>query len=104
MHTVPLKLVTIVAEPVLEERIVTMLRELGATGWTVTPCRGEGSRHIRASDPPGDGVRIETIVSAEAADRALERVAQDFFAHYAVIAWVGDVAVVRGDKYVRGDG
>ncbi len=104
MHTVPLKLVTIVAEPVLEDRIVTMLRSLGATGWTVTACHGEGSRHIRASDPPGDAVRIETIVSAAVAERALERVAQDFFAHYAVIAWVSEVSVVRGDKYVSGDG
>lgn len=102
MHTAMLKLVTIVAEPVLEERLTSMLRALGATGWTVTPCRGEGSRHIRASDPPGDGVRIEAIVSRAVADRVLERVAQDLFPHYAVIAWVADVAVVRGDKYVMG--
>jgi nitrogen regulatory protein P-II 2 len=101
MHTVPLKLVTIIAEPVLEDRLVRLLQALGATGWTVTPCHGEGSRHIRASDPPGDGVRIETIVSAGVADRVLEAIAHDYFAHYAVIAWVGEVQVVRGDKYVR---
>jgi nitrogen regulatory protein P-II 2 len=33
------------------------------------------------------------------AERILARVAEEYFAHYAVIAWVEDVEVVRGDKY-----
>lgn len=49
MATVSLKLVTIVAEPVLEEQIATSLRRLGATGYTVTEAHGAGSRGMRAS-------------------------------------------------------
>ena len=99
MHTVPLKLVTIVAEPVLEERLITELQRLGARGHTVTDTRGAGSRGMRASDPPGGGVRIETVVTANVADRIMAHVADQWFPHYAVIAFVTDVHVVRGEKY-----
>lgn len=96
MHTVALKCITVVAEPVLEERLTEELRRLGATGFLVSDVRGDGSR---ASELPGAGVKIETLVSATVADRILECVATHYFPHYAVIAWVTDIAVVRGDKY-----
>lgn len=100
MHTVALKLVTIVAEPVLEEQLVELLHRLGARGHTVTDSRGAGSRGMRASDPPGGGVRIEAVVSAAVADRILGHVAEQYFPNYAVIAFLTTVEVVRGDKYV----
>ena len=100
MHTVSLKLVTIVAEPVLEEQLTQVLHTLGAKGHTVGEVHGAGSRGMRASDPPGEGVRIEAVVSAEVADRILTHVAEHYFPHYAVIAFVAAVDVVRGDKYV----
>jgi nitrogen regulatory protein PII len=97
---VPLKLVTIVAEPVLEEQLTQALRRLGARGFTVTESRGEGSRGMRASEVPGEGVRIETVVGDEVADRILDHVARQYFPNYAVIAYVATVEVVRGEKYV----
>jgi nitrogen regulatory protein P-II 2 len=100
LDTVPLSLVTIVAEPVLEERLVHDLRRLGATGHTITDARGEGSRGVRASDPPGVSIRIEVATSAEVADRILAHLATAYFQHYAVIAWLSDARVVRGDKYL----
>jgi nitrogen regulatory protein PII len=100
MDTVPLKLVTIVAEPVLEEHLTAELKRLGARGFTVTDSRGEGSRGIRASELPGAGIRIETVVSTEVADRLLAHVAKHYFPNYAVIAYVSTVEVVRGEKYV----
>jgi len=99
LHTVPLKLVTIVAEPVLEERLVRALQELGARGHTASAAHGGGSRGMRASDPPGESVRIETVVGAAAAERILAHVAEHYFPNYAVIAFVSDVHVVRGEKY-----
>jgi hypothetical protein len=55
---------------------------------------------VRASDWEGKNVRIETLVPAEAAERILAHVAEAYFPHFAVVAWVEDVEVVRGDKYV----
>jgi nitrogen regulatory protein P-II 2 len=40
------------------------------------------------------------VVSAAVADRVLAHVAKHYFPNYAVIAYVGTVEVVRGEKYV----
>ena len=54
---------------------------------------------MRASEWEGRNVRIETLVSAEVALRIMSHVAEAYFPHFAVVAWVGEVEVVRGDKY-----
>lgn len=99
MNTTPLTMVVIVAEPVLETRLVHELRELGATGCTITDGRGEGSRQAHATDLPGANVRIEVIVRPEVADRIMEHVSRTYFPHYSFIAYLVDVAVARGAKY-----
>ena len=100
MELVPLKLVTIVAESLLEKRLVEEVKRLGAKGYTITPARGEGSRGIRSVDWEGQNIRLETIVSGEGALRILQRLQEEYFPHYAVIAYVENVWVVRGEKYV----
>jgi nitrogen regulatory protein P-II 2 len=100
MHVHPLKLVTIIAEPVLEARITDELRKLGATGFNVVEGRGQGSRQLHATEVPGVNVRIETIVSPETAEVIVAHLAKQYFDAYAVIAYVSDVQVVRGEKYV----
>jgi len=100
MKTIRLRKVTIVAEALLEERLLRAIRERGARGFTLAEVRGEGSRGVRASDWEGKNVRIETLVPAEAAERILAHVAEAYFPHFAVVAWVEDVEVVRGEKYV----
>jgi len=100
MHTVSLKLVTIVAERLFRDQVQEELRTLGAKGFTVTDAIGKGSRGVRASEWEGRNVRIETVVAPEVADRIVEHVAERYFEHYAVIVWVQDVDVVRGDKYL----
>jgi nitrogen regulatory protein PII len=97
--TIPLRKVTIVAEALLEDRLLRDLRGLGSRGFTITETRGEGSRGTRAADFEGPNIRIETIVSHAVADAIVTHVAEHYFEHYAVIAWVEDVEVVRGDKY-----
>ena len=100
MQTVSLKLVTIIAETVLADRITADLTRLGAKGFTITEARGEGSRHLRAGEIPGQNIKIESVMSESVATTAVNHVAQEYFSHYAVIVYVSDVAVVRGEKYV----
>ena len=100
MHTTTLKLVTIVTERILEDRLLRTLTELGAKGYTLTQATGKGSRGVRASEWEGPDTRIETLVSEEVADEILTHVAQEYFEHYAVIVFAQDADVVRGDKYV----
>lgn len=99
MRTVPLKLVTIVTERILEDRLLRALVDLGAKGYTLTQATGKGSRGVRASEWEGPDTRIESLVSAEVADAIVEHVADKFFEHYAVIVYVQDAEVVRGEKY-----
>jgi len=99
MNSTPLKMVVIVAEPVLESRLVTELRELGATGFSIVDGRGEGSRHAHASELPGSNVRIETIVPDDVAGRIMEHVSAHYFTNWSFIAYVTDVAVARRAKY-----
>lgn len=102
MPVTTLKLLTIVCEPVLEARIEQDLKRLGATGYTATEGRGAGSRGLGADPIPGSNVRIEAILAPSKADATIQWIAEHYFAHYSVIAWLSDVQVVRGDKYVSG--
>jgi nitrogen regulatory protein P-II 2 len=96
---VRMKLVTIVAEPVLEPRLVAALKQLGASGYTVTHTTGAGSRGTRMGEVPGEGRRIETVVTAASAERIMEYVAEHYFANFAIIAYASDIEVLRGEKY-----
>ena len=100
MNTITLKLVTIVTERILEDRLTRTLDELGAKGYTLTQATGKGSRGVRASEWEGPDTRIETLVSPEVADALVDHIAERYFEHYAVIVYVQDAAVVRGDKYI----
>jgi nitrogen regulatory protein P-II 2 len=100
MNTTQLKKVTIIAEAVLEDRLIREVRELGSRGYTLTEVRGEGSRGVRASEWEGKNVQLELLVSPEVADSLLEHLATHYFEHYAVVAYVVDVAVVRGERYI----
>lgn len=100
MHTTTLKLVTIVTERILEDRLLRKLDEIGAKGYTLTQATGKGSRGVRASEWEGPDTRIETLVSEEVADAIMQYIAENFFEHYAVIVYVQDAEVVRGNKYI----
>lgn len=100
MKTVPLCLVTIIAESILRERLVHDVREAGAHGYTITDAEGVGIRERRISEILGANIRLETIVSQEVADQLLQVIATEYFERYAVIAFLSAVNVVRGEKYV----
>lgn len=91
--------VTIVAESILEGRLVDDLRAAGALGWTITSAHGEGPRGRRVSDFEGGNIRVETLVSEEVAERIWSRLAEHYFPNYAITAWTYDVHVARPDRY-----
>lgn len=100
MQTTTLKLVTIVTERILEDRLLRKVEELGAKGYTLTQATGKGSRGVRASEWEGPDTRIQSLVSEKVADSIVEYIAENFFEYYAVIVYVQDAEVVRGQKYI----
>ena len=94
------KLVTVVAEAVLEGRIVDDVMRLGAHGYTITDVRGEGARGKRASSwEHNRNIRLEAVCAEPAAESIVEWLAETYYAHYAIVVWVSDVEVLRGEKF-----
>lgn len=91
---------TIVAERVLRDELLDVLRRHGATGWTLTAVEGEGSRGVRASEWEGSNIQIDTLVAHVVADAILAEVADRYFADWAIIAYLTEAEVLRGEKYV----
>ena len=99
MKTV-LSKITIVSERLLKDGIIDLIKDTGATGFTLSAVEGEGSRGVRAGDWEGRNVMIESLVSETTADRILMALNERFMENYAVVAWVTEVTVLRGDKFL----
>ena len=95
-----LKLVTIISEAVLEEKIILALKAAGAKGYTVVGSHGEGSCGMRTGEIPGENIRIETLVSSAVAEKIMEHISTHYFQNYAVVCYLTDASVLRGEKYV----
>jgi nitrogen regulatory protein PII len=98
---ITLRKVTIIAERVLRDDLLQMLKNHGASGWTLTAVEGEGSRGIRASEWEGRNVQIDTLVSPSTAEIIMEDVGKNYFADWSVIVYACDVEVLRGEKYLH---
>jgi nitrogen regulatory protein P-II 2 len=95
-----LRKVTVIAERVLRDDLLKLLKRHGASGWTLASVEGEGSRGIRASEWEGHNLQIDTLVSPESAEAIMEEIAATYFQNWSVIVYVADVEVMRGEKYL----
>lgn len=94
------ELVTIIAEPGLEERLLDMLRQIGVTGFSVGRVEGDSSRGWGLQDAAdGSNVRIECVVSQEKADRVLRELQARFLKNRSLIVWTSTVRVLRPDRF-----
>ena len=93
MELTTLPLLTIIAEAVLRDRLIEELHRCGSKGYTLSEAVGDGSRHIRSGDMPGENIRIETITTHEVAEKLLNVLSNNYFPHYAIIAFVTDVSI-----------
>lgn len=91
-------LLTVIAEGVIEERLLADLRRWGVRGLTTSRAEGDpfGSR---VADIAGAFVRMECIVPEEVSTRVLDALADAYFGRYKVIAYDHPVRIVRGEKY-----
>ncbi len=92
------RLVTVIAEAVLEDRILHDLRSWGVEGLTLVRAEGDpfGSR---VGDVEGGFLRVECVVGDEVAGRVLAGLSERYFGRFKVVAYDHDVRVVRGAKY-----
>lgn len=100
MLTTKVKKVTIVAERILQDQLLKLITGQGAKGYTLTEVRGEGSRGVRASEWEGPDLKIEVIASQEVGEAIARHISENFFEYYAVIVYLEDAEVIRGEKYI----
>lgn len=99
MTDVQFKLVTIITEPVLSNRIITTIRTLGATGFTMSDVRGEGSGEKRSGEVPIEKVKIEVVADQFLAQKIMAEIAHHYFANYSLIVYSSDIEVIRQEKF-----
>jgi nitrogen regulatory protein P-II 2 len=92
------RLLTVIAESVLEERLLGDLKRWGVHGLTTSRAEGDpfGSR---VADVSGSFVRFECVVPSEVAERVLSALAEVYFPRFKVVAYDHAVRVVRAEKY-----
>jgi nitrogen regulatory protein P-II 2 len=92
------RLVTVIAEAVLEDRLLHDLRSWGVGGLTVVRAEGDpfGSR---VGDVAGAFLRIECLVAEATAERVLDGLKERYLTRFKVVAYDHPVRVVRGAKY-----
>ena len=61
MKLINFKLVTVICEPVLSPRILELSHELGATGFTMTDVKGQGSGEKSSGEIPDSKLKIEIV-------------------------------------------
>lgn len=99
MNTTERELVTIVAEAVVEKRLIADVKACGARGYSLSHGHGEGGTGARSLDVIGPSVRLETVVGADTANAILEMLSREYFGKFAVVAWVTTVRVARPERF-----
>ena len=84
----PAILLTIIAETVLKDPLVHLLKSCNVSGYTINQVQGEGSHGKRLGDITGYNTNIEvkTLVSLEVSDTILWSI-KDYQGKHALIAF-----------------
>ena len=100
MQLTEVRVITIIAEEHLEDRLVRELKALGTTGYTIARVRGEGSYRSRVSEWEGENIRLETIVDEATAERVVAVLSEKYFHDHSFVLLVAPAQVVRGSKFL----
>lgn len=91
---------TIITETALEERMCEVLRDLGATGYTITDARGKGSRGVRGAGwSISSNIRIDVVCEQATAESIADHLREHYYRDYAMIMYLSDVDVLRPEKF-----
>ncbi|MBT8450157.1 MAG: hypothetical protein KJO69_10730 [Gammaproteobacteria bacterium] len=98
----------IITERLICEKICKIITNAGATGYTLTPAGGKGSRNMRTTSDAATlvdefrNIKIEVIVTSKAiAEAIIEEVADTYFSNYSGIAYIEEVGIMRQSKFVK---
>ncbi len=93
------KLVTIICEPVISAQIIETVHAIGATGYTLTEVKGEGSSEKGSGVLQNEKIKIEIICDEPLAHSLRTQVASEYFENYSLILYTADIEVIRSEKF-----
>ena len=100
MKLVSRKLLTIITEANLEAMLIRDIEKLGATGYTLSEVTGKGSKGIRKGDwSENRNMRFEVVCDIETAEKILDHLVKKYYENFAMIAFLEEVQVLRGEKF-----
>lgn len=100
MQYVTRKLVTIITELPLENKLKRLVQDSGATGYTISQATGKGSQGKReGSWDQNSNIRVEVICNEEVADRINKEIFAKYYNDFAMVAFTQDITVMRPDKF-----
>lgn len=97
--------ISIIAERLIQDGIIRILDETGATGYSIFEGGGKGGHRVHPAHRPSiveafSIVKIEAIVSNRAiAEDIAEKVAAKYFADQSGVIYLHEVEVLRPDKF-----
>jgi PII-like signaling protein len=101
MHNLaPEKLVTIITTDVLEDKLISLVKERGVSGYTIQRARGGGSSGIQSGMLDIDtNITFTVIVTPDRLEKLLDGLQELINKRYHLTVYVSDVSVMRPDKF-----
>ena len=100
MKLYDVKLLTITCEILAQENILEILKNHEITGYTKYEVDGNGSRGLRGQGFKNEkNIKIEIIIRDEKLQDIVEEISRTLFANFAIVLYVGDVGVLRPEKF-----
>jgi len=94
------KLITVITESILENKIIEEFRSKGIKGFTIMEARGHGESGDRDANLDADkNIRIEAICEENKAHGLLEQLEEKYYKNYAMVAFLSSVEVLRNEKF-----
>lgn len=95
-----LKLLTITCEILAQKSVLALLDRHKVSGYTTYEVEGNGEKGVRGQGLKDEkNVKIETVLSEEKMHDVVEEIARTMFSDFAIIVYVGDVHVLRPEKF-----
>jgi nitrogen regulatory protein PII len=96
----PVKLLTVTCEILAQKNIIEILNKHEITGYTTYEVNGNGARGIRGQGLKNEkNVKVEIIMREEKLQIVVEEISRTLFANFAIVLYVGDIEVVRTEKF-----
>ena len=100
MKLYTVKLLTVTCEILAQKNIIEILNKHEIPGYTTYEVDGNGARGIRGQGFKNEkNVKVEVIMREEKLQDVVEEISRTMFANFAIVLYVGDVSIVRTEKF-----